>query len=427
MLNQASVAAVTQSRIANGEHEPLLKPLYESYCFANLPTSIYPLLTGDGTLALPSDVLHGLPMRYNKVILLFIDAFGWRFIERYAERYPFLRRFQEHGIVSKLSSQFPSTTSAHTTTIHTGLPVGLSGVYEWYYYEPLVDAVISPLIFAYASEMTPRSLLRSGLTPQAFFPATNIYQPLADAGVQSMIFQSRSYTPSPFGDAVMHGATLRPFQTIAEALVNLGQAVVSDSARGYYYLYIDTIDALGHVYGPNSVQFEAEVESVMTALERILHATLATQAHDTLLLVTADHGMIEVSPEHCTYLDRLPHSVLPMLRTDRQGNRLAPSGSARDLFLYAQEGNVEAVIAQLSEQLAGRATVHATEALIAAGLFGEVGERFLDRVGNVLVLPAPHEQVWIWDDGRGRQKFLGHHGGATPQEAETVLLAYAYR
>ena len=86
------------------------------------------------------------------MVLLFIDAFGWRFFERYADDYPLLRRILDEGYVTKLTSQFPSTTAAHVTTIHTGLPVDQSGVFEWFYYEPTIDALIAPLTFSFAGD-----------------------------------------------------------------------------------------------------------------------------------------------------------------------------------------------------------------------------------------------------------------------------------
>ena len=87
--------------------------------------------------------------KYDAVILFLVDGFGWRFFERFQDK-PFLKRLAKHGQVEKLISQFPSTTAAHITTIHTGWTVGQSGVHEWIYYEPLVDAVIAPLLFSYA-------------------------------------------------------------------------------------------------------------------------------------------------------------------------------------------------------------------------------------------------------------------------------------
>ena len=83
-------------------------------------------------------------------MLLLVDGFGWRFLQEYEDRYPFLARFGRDGVVAKLTSQFPSTTSAHVTTLHTGLPVGTSGIYEWFQLEPSLDAVIAPLLFSFA-------------------------------------------------------------------------------------------------------------------------------------------------------------------------------------------------------------------------------------------------------------------------------------
>ncbi len=77
----------------------------------------------DKKCGMPEDVFGSLPRNYEKVILFILDAFGWRFLERYGERFPFLQRILKEGSLSKLTSQFPRTTACHMTTIHSGLPV----------------------------------------------------------------------------------------------------------------------------------------------------------------------------------------------------------------------------------------------------------------------------------------------------------------
>ena len=76
---------------------------------------------------------------------MLIDALGRAFLERHAE-HPLLRRME----ITPLESQFPSTTTAHLTTLYTTLPVGEHGLYEWNVYEPSLDAVILPLRFVRA-------------------------------------------------------------------------------------------------------------------------------------------------------------------------------------------------------------------------------------------------------------------------------------
>src|SRR5512143_421637 len=129
MINEESLQVVNASRF----NEFFSKPLYDSYGFAQIPNTLRALLTGDTSHGgLPDKVLAHFPRRYDKVILLLVDAFGWRFLQRYYDHYSFLKRIVNEGVISKLSAQSPSTPTAPVTTFHTGLPVGATGLYEWF-------------------------------------------------------------------------------------------------------------------------------------------------------------------------------------------------------------------------------------------------------------------------------------------------------
>ena len=58
--------------------------------------------------------------------------------------------------IEPVASQFPSTTTAHLTTLSTGLPVEQHGLYEWRCYEPSLGVVIRPLLFAPSATRTRR-------------------------------------------------------------------------------------------------------------------------------------------------------------------------------------------------------------------------------------------------------------------------------
>ena len=420
MLNAASVATVNGAKFS----QDFVRPLYGSYCFANIPRTIKYLLTGEGQSALPPDVFGNLPTRYNRVILFFVDAFGWRFFEHYATRYSFLKHLLNEGVVSKLTSQFPSTTAAHTATIHTGLEVGQSGVYEWNYYEPLIDELMTPLFFSYAGDKERETLKRTGLPAERFYPRHTFYQDLKGSGVASHIFQHEGYTPSTPSNAYFRGASVYPFRTLSEALIQMKELLQKD-AQGpeYYFLYFDRIDFAGHQHGPHSEQFEQAVERFLKTMEQEFYQPLSGKLRDTLFMMTADHGQMAVSPQKTFYLNREAREIERYLKTNQKGQFLVPAGSARDMFLYIEDEHVDRAITYLQERLAGRAEIYRTQELLAQHFFGlnQPSPEFLSRVGNVVILPYRHESVWWYEEGRFRMHFLGNHGGLTPEEMHIPL------
>jgi len=422
MLNATSLNAVNSSRFS----QRFVKPLYQSYCFSNLPATVQHLLTGSGQSALPVDVFGSLPTRYNKVVLIFVDAFGWRFFGQYAEKYPLLKTFLRHGVVSKLTSQFPSTTPPHVTCINTGLNVAQSGLYEWNYYEPLVDAIITPLRFSYAGDTRPDTLKGCGVPPEAFYPGRSFHQALHNLGVQSHVFQSAAYSHSTFSTQIFRGATsIYPFRSLEQALDQLTLHIAAkEESPAYYLLYYDKIDATCHLAGPGSQDLEREIDYFFTTLEQRLYQKLRRLTGDTLLILTADHGQIEVSPHTTFYLNRELPGIERYLLTNRTGAPLVPAGSARDFFLHVKEDLLDEALDLLQRSLAGRAEVYRTRELIEQNLFGSSApsDIFLARVGNLVILPYPHETVWWLENGRFAMHFQGHHGNLTPEEVEIPLL-----
>jgi len=387
-----------------------IKPAYGPGGFAGLPQRLLGHLTG--------------PDPYEAVILLLVDGLGTRFIERFAEA-PFLRRVRQEGSLETLVTQFPSTTAANLTTIHTGQPVGEHGVFEWNYYEPELDAVITPLLFSFAGTPERDTLKAAGAKPRRLLPAHTFYQILKKSGVHAAIFQHREYTPSSYSDVVFAGAQARGYKTLPEALVNLGEAIQKAPAPAYFFLYYDRVDSLCHEYGPTSPQAQAEIESLLDLLEGQFLRQVAGRRRRCLLLLTADHGQSETDPATTVYLNRDPAfaGLEKFLRTDRQGRPLVPAGSCRDFFLYVRPEALAEARAFLSARLEGRAEVRSVAELAEAGYFGaQVSTLFRSRAGDLVVLPYRNESVWWYEKDRFEVRYFGNHGGLTRVEMEIPLI-----
>ncbi len=299
--------------------------------------------------------------------------------------------------------------------------MGQSGVFEWNYYEPLLDAMIVPLLFSFSGTMERDQLKTTGIAPKKLYPAHSLYRDLKKLGVHSTIFQHREYTPSTYSDILFRGAEVRGYKSLPEALTNLRLALDAATGKNYFFLYYDKVDGISHEYGPTSQQVEAEVDMFLTTMERQF---ASAKKRKTLLLLTADHGQVEVDPVTTVYLNKAFSRIERYIRKNRKGELLVPGGSPRDMFLYIKNEMLDEARAMLAKGLEGKADVIKTDELIAQGYFGpKVSKTFREHVGNLVVLPYRYEGVWWYEKDKFEQKFYGHHGGLTPQEMEIPLLS----
>ena len=441
MLNRRSIEAVAAAAV--GPHE--VRPLYGTYCFSRIPWTIEAALTGEpNPRTLPPDTLGALADRPDTVVVLFVDAFGWRFFEEFAESTPALARFLRDGTVSKLTSVFPSTTSAHVACLHSGLTPAESGIYEWYQYEPAVGAMIAPLLSSRAGDKGRNGL---DLPPGTLFDGETLHERLAARGVRSISVTPAEFTPSPFNDAFTRGTVEVPWKGLARGLNALARAVASPAGPEPRMIhdYYGGVDRIAHRSGPVSPELRETVRRFFAELERRFFRVLLGETEGasgsgrsepgatgpesppgrkptgrTCVVLTADHGMMGHDPARAVYLNRVLPEVERWMERGPGGQPKVPAGSPRDFFLHLREDSFAEALGAIRDALADVAEVRPVRDLVAAGYFGDAlpSRRFRDRVGNAVILPRPGRAVWWYEEGRFESRHPGDHGGLSPEEME---------
>jgi hypothetical protein len=132
----------------------------------------------------------------ERMILIVLDAFGLEILERHRD-HPLIQRLD----VPPLISQFESTTTAHVTSLHFGMPVYKHGLYEWNILEPTLGEIICPLCFN-ATGAEEHGTLVGRLDPSVLAPGPTFYETLA----VSCIVAQRSRLAGSFTAVATRGA-----------------------------------------------------------------------------------------------------------------------------------------------------------------------------------------------------------------------------
>jgi hypothetical protein len=108
----------------------------------------------------------------------------------------------------------------------------------------------------------------------------------------------------------------------------------------------------------------------------------------------------------------------------RAGKRILPWGSPRDVFLRVEEEHLPETAAWLRQRLAGRARVVPITEALQQQLFGlgKPHRRFVQRIGNLLILPERDELIWFEHIKGKKFDLRGVHGGLRPDE---MLIPFA--
>jgi predicted AlkP superfamily pyrophosphatase or phosphodiesterase len=409
--------------LAGQKHGQFIYPRYAGYNFADISNSIVSLLGADPNRPVLNDEILN-PIREQKfkhIILLLIDGLGFQDWIGRAAQFPFFRNVGERGSVTSLTTIFPSTTSSALTAFATGLTPQEHGLPEWYVYMKEIGETIISLPFMRWNGKSRDELLDEGLKAEALFEGRPVFAKLKDHGVPTLWFKNASYANSAYSKTTGVGAESVGYYNGSDLMVHLRKRLEAATTPTFIYAYWDAFDNLEHHYTPLTQETEFELESLSRILlEQFIRRLNPAVAKETLLLITADHGHVEVFPERTIYLSDHPE-FMDSLQLNPRGKPIFTTGGMRDTILFVRPEKLDSTKRFLEDLLRGKAEVWLTQEAFDKGLFGigKPTQRFIDRVGNLLILPYEDQTVWSsyrTDGRRDKDHLRGHHGGLSRTE-----------
>ena len=331
----------------------------------------------------------------RSVVIFLLDGLGAANLTARAGHARFLAAATGRRDVAQ--TVFPSTTAAALTALLTGEPPGRSGMVGYRALVPGADRIANQL----------RGWEQDDL-PADWQRARPILERESASGRACFVVTRAEYATTGFTHSTTRGAEVFGVDDLDER-VDLAADVAGGNPGALVYLYAPDLDAVGHRAGWESDEWSAMLERVDAAAARMARRLRP----DTGLVVTADHGMIDV-PRH--------RHVLFGDGALTEGLRHV-GGEPRMVHLYAESGAADHLAERWRSSESSRSWVLTRDEAIAAGLFGTVDDVVRPRIGDVLV--AARQSIAYYDDrvtDTSSQKMVGQHGSLTSEERTVPLI-----
>lgn len=403
--------------------EKAIHPAYHGYSLVNLPASICQWLGAPPFGAPPlHEKLHkALGSNYQNVILILVDGLGLEWFEQIRRSNPTLAHIWEGLLASAtlapLTSVVPSTTATALTSLWSGATPAEHGIlgYEiWLKEYGVVANMILHTAISFYGDFD--GLKRAGFNPETFLGVPTLGPHMQQHNIQPYAFQHRALANSGLSRMHMQDVNVVPCRTLEDQWFNVQQVLRQEaSQRHYLYVYWSILDELSHVFGADDPRVALDFISFSRSLADFLKALQAEKRHDTLVLLTADHGHLP-TPRNPHYELHNHPEFLSLLT-------IKPTSENRLPYLYVKPGCDTRLQAYIDEQWPGQFKLIPAAQALQGGFFGSRGmdPRTPDRLGNWIAIPQDGA-YWWWADNKN--PLLGRHGGVSPTEMLMPLIGW---
>jgi predicted AlkP superfamily pyrophosphatase or phosphodiesterase len=370
-----------------------------------LPAAFTTQLSLAAVLSSSLDAVLGAPnplalSRVERIVVVVVDGLGSASLRARAGHARFLAPLLTK--TSTIDSGFPTTTAAALATLCTGTTPGMHGLVGYRVLDSASDRMVNQLN-GWDDRVDPAIWQRS----------ETVFERAARDGVRSYAIGQPRYSDSGFTRAVLRGAEYVPGRRVADRF-EAARDILRRPGPSLTYLYVSELDTVAHASGWESPAWTAELES----LDGQVASLAASLGRTDGIIVTADHGVIDVPQSSHVLFDTVPELV--------DGVEYV-GGEPRCLQLYLGDRSAaaaDALAASWQDVEGERAWVATRHQAVEAGWFGgPVEDAVLPRIGDVLI--AARRRIAYYDSRdpvQSGRNMVGQHGSLTPEETRVPLI-----
>jgi len=381
----------------------MLRPDYDGGSIVNLMASIV-LARGGASAYVPLRALMPDAIASARtLVLLVVDGLGDRFLTRHGERGVLLAHRR-----CSMTSVFPSTTATAITTFLTAQAPSQHGLTGWHMYFRELDGVLTVL------PMRPRTgaPVPAPITDaSAFFGHPNVFDTVND---ETYIVSPAEIVDSPFNRAHSGRAHRISYRTMEEFFNAVSTIASGGRERRFVYAYWPQLDSLAHDHGIGNERTLAHFSELEHSFGELFDAI---SGRDVALLITADHGFIDSTPDRTIDLEAHPR-LKRMLRLPLCGER-------RAAYAYLHPGCHEEFERYVNETFANDIVARPAAQVLAEEYYGPgtPHPRLHERIGDYVLFMRDNAVIKDWLPGERRYAQVGVHGGMSDEELYVPLIA----
>jgi len=333
----------------------------------------------------------------RNLVLLVIDGLGYDYLTQHGEG-SVLHQYLRHPITSVA----PPTTATAITTFLTGLAPQQHGLTGWFTWFREVGSVLAVLPFKPRCSHEP--LGRSGISAEALFGHIPVFDRMP---VKSYSLCPDWLAQSDFNRAHLGRAEPVPFQDLDDCLSRITRLVRAHDEQKYIYAYWPGFDRLAHSEGIGSDLTAGHFSELDAGFARLLDSLAGS---GTTIIVTADHGFVDISQNHRIRLDA--HPVMKACLS------IPLCGEQRLSYAYVRHGKREQFEYYIEQHLSHAIGLQRSEKLLQGNLFGlgEAHPELRSRIGDYILIMKAGYVIQDPIVGEKPPRMLGFHGGLSEQE-----------
>ena len=340
-----------------------------------------------------------LQKNYRNVVFLIFDGLGVNVLENHLIEDDFLLKHNKQSI----TSVFPCTTTAATRTLMSATPPAEHGWFGWCIYFKKHSRAIE--LFSGKDFYTNEQVIESNFATK-LFPVNAFY---LDPNVRKDI---TIHTCFPKFVDVGHAKQNHTVNDLSELFPQI-KSICERDGKKFIYSYMSEPDSAMHRCGVSSNEAKTIVQNINNGLEE-----LSKQCPDTLFIVTADHGHIDIADSIEIYNDKELTECLE-----------EPISLETRFACFKIKNGMKTKFKKLFKKYSADFELFRTSDLIAKCVFGEFKDiTYKKYLGDYIAIGKETNKMISFFDGmnenRGKYVFKGCHTGMTKDEMLVPLVVF---